>query len=326
MPPLLDAQLVLIAHRHQDGLIRVSNSVAAQIGVLWDNLGGLSDDALARFSTTASDLIVRTQRWAIADAQAYIRTYVGQALGSPSLAARAAIDQAQVLAGLRGGVPSVDVYRRPIITARGAIANGKTFEQAMAYARDRAMSAARTDLALARRAGAHAAMQVQPSVVGQRRVPDANACEYCLIASTQRYHRADLQPLHTNCNCDVVPIVGTADPGRIINRETYKRLKAGGAMDRQTESAAGLKLRKQARESRERATTARGELEGETDPARRRRIEARATEWDTKATSYDKRAAEHSSRRRTEIAVHEHGELGPVLARKGDRFTGPSDI
>jgi hypothetical protein len=88
---------------------------------------------------------------------------------------------------------------------------------------------------LASRAAARDAMVHHSSrIVGYRRVTDGNACRRCLLASTQRYHVGDLLPIHPRCGCTVVPIVGTTDPGHVIDEETLRRLNDGdleGARD-----------------------------------------------------------------------------------------------
>lgn len=35
-------------------------------------------------------------------------------------------------------------------------------------------------------------------------------------------------PIHSHCDCGVAPIVGTDDPGRIVNRDLYRQLRENG--------------------------------------------------------------------------------------------------
>jgi hypothetical protein len=39
------------------------------------------------------------------------------------------------------------------------------------------------------------------------------------VASTQRYHKGDLLPIHPGCDCGEMPLYGTDDPGQIINQQ-----------------------------------------------------------------------------------------------------------
>ena len=42
-------------------------------------------------------------------------------------------------------------------------------------------------------------------------------CALCYVASTQRYNRKDLLPIHPKCDCGEMPIYGTQDPGQVID-------------------------------------------------------------------------------------------------------------
>lgn len=69
-------------------------------------------------------------------------------------------------------------------------------------------------------------MAADKRIVGYRRVLTGfRSCRFCAVASTQRYHKKDLLPLHYACDCVVAAIWGTEDPGWIINRELLNRLQ-----------------------------------------------------------------------------------------------------
>jgi hypothetical protein len=119
---------------------------------------------------------------------------------------------------LRGGVPMNDVYLRPFYRLWAALAADQPLAQAVESAGARLRVLVATDLQLAKTHAARAAMRSE-GVVGYRRVPDAGACDLCLVAATQRYRSKDLMPIHPNCRCDVAPILGSRDPGRVISRQ-----------------------------------------------------------------------------------------------------------
>src|SRR5262245_19344805 len=99
MPSLSpEREVVLLAHRNQDAMVQVSEGLARRIGVLWDQVGGITDEAQARFARAAADLVARTQRWAIADAESYIRTYVWRATRDRASVAAPRIDIDAVMA------------------------------------------------------------------------------------------------------------------------------------------------------------------------------------------------------------------------------------
>ena len=60
-------------------------------------------------------------------------------------------------------------------------------------------------------------------IVGYRRVlgPGEN-CGLCIVASTQRYHRDDLMPIHSSCGCGIEPLIGTRTPPRVLDRDLLK--------------------------------------------------------------------------------------------------------
>jgi hypothetical protein len=221
--PLSDAQLGVVARRYQDLLARLSARTADQVGVLWDRAGGIDDAAQAQFARRAADLVAASQRQAAMLADAYIRTY---ALGLDGTVVGAAVDLAAAV-GQRG-VDPLEVYSRPTITARKALADGREFADALQAARLRAASTADMDVKLAARAAARDAM-VAAGYTRYRRVPDATACTFCLTASTQAYRTVDLMPLHARCGCAVAPL--PADAPLVIDRDLLDRLKASSGRD-----------------------------------------------------------------------------------------------
>lgn len=254
-----DAALRLLEDRYQATANALAARTSEQVATLWANLGGVNDTAMARFSAAAAQVVEASKRQAVALADGYVRTYI--ALAESSGVPASTIDVAAIAAEARAGVSALDVYRRPVVTARAALANGRSFADALRLARVRATSAANTDVHLASRAGADASMRAN-GVEHYRRVPDATACTFCLVASTQRYRTGQLMPLHAHCGCSVAPLVGTRD--RVVDQALLGRLKA--ASDR-------------------------------------------PDYWNDR-----------------KIAVHHHGELGPVLTRAGDHFTGPAGL
>jgi hypothetical protein len=180
---------------------------------------------------------------------------------------------------IRGGASLAEVYERPIVTARRVLAEGRTWAEAMRIGRQRAVATAETDVVLANRTALTEMSDRRDWIAGWRRVLTGSSCVFCATASTQRYKRADLAPLHGRCDCTIAPIAGDVDPGRVINRDLLFELKARGPdYWRQ-----------------------RGFVDADGNPI-------------DPTTAPDL------------VAVHHHGEMGQVLTRAGDDFTGPSDL
>lgn len=212
--------IALLAERYQQIIIDLGARNSSTVGTLWDRLGGIDATALEQFAAQAAEVVGVTQLQAATIAAAYIDSVIGLAGGQRPTRI---VDVARAAMMARNGTTLIDVYSRPTITARAQIADGKDFAQALRIARDRAVSAADTDVKLAARSSARDAM-VSAGVKHYKRVPDAHACVFCLTASTQRYSTAELMPLHPRCGCSVMPLIGEST--HIIDSDLLARLKA----------------------------------------------------------------------------------------------------
>lgn len=124
------------------------------------------------------------------------------------------IDQDEIR-GARGVDPRV-VYRRPAVDVYTALAAGKPLPQAAAEGRLRLTQLIGGDMQLAKVHASRQSMRGYPEE-GQfyRRVLTGREnCALCVVASTQRYFRGDLLPIHPGCDCDVQPL----PPGLTVNQ------------------------------------------------------------------------------------------------------------
>lgn len=174
---------------------------------------------------------------------------------------------------LRNGAEAAVVYRRPFVDVYTALAQGKDVTQAIEAGAIRLSSLVSTDMQLSRRNAGLAARSRNDRIVGfARTLTGAENCALCYVASTQRYHKGDLLPIHPGCDCGEMPIYGNQDPGQVIDE---LRLNA-------THQAVEERF-------------------GFSDPG------ARAIDY-------------------RDIAIREHGELGPMLTVADQNFTGPNDF
>lgn len=124
------------------------------------------------------------------------------------------VDQDEIR-GARGVDPRV-VYRRPAVDVYTALAAGKPLPQAAAEGRLRLTQLIGGDMQLAKVHASRQSMRGYPEE-GQfyRRVLTGREnCALCVVASTQRYFRGDLLPIHPGCDCDVQPL----PPGLTVNQ------------------------------------------------------------------------------------------------------------
>lgn len=287
--------LVALARAHRDRTARLADGTAETVGRLWDRYRPIGDDDLAAWQRATLPIVIGAQRAAARGAVGYLTAY-SRLAGVPTPPPD--IDLDELIAGLRNGTPADEVYSRPTITARRALSEGHDLSDALRTGRLRLVPTAHTDVMLADRAAASETIQQFPHVVGYRRMVNPGACRFCLLAGTQRYHVRDLAPLHANCKCNgTVPIIGTEDPGHILDKDLHKRLKDAGVVEEET-------LRRQIK-----AAKAAGDTTRET-ALRAQRDQVRARIDRDPALRY-----------RREVKVREHGELGPTLTDATQHFT-----
>ncbi|MCM2391702.1 hypothetical protein [Streptomyces albipurpureus] len=131
-----------------------------------------------------------------------------------------------------------EVYRRPFKEVWNALSKGESLDVATTRGAHRLDTITATDLQLAR---THTVREVAADQDGVtytvRELFGEYDCALCMIASTQRYHKRDLQPIHPGCNCIVKTVSADYDPGQIIDEAKLERIhelvqEATGQSDR----------------------------------------------------------------------------------------------
>lgn len=265
-----------IIARYQTVYGQLRTGTAARVAAAWSRLGGPSDNNIDAFLTVVLPVVQGAEVATVRLVAGYMAAMLREATGT---AAELALDTSQVTGKALRGVEPAEVYTRPIITMRSALAAGRDYKDALRIAGERASDTAETDVLLSQRAATDEIVQREPRIVGYRRVLTGRSCAFCATASTQRYHSEDLMPIHNRCDCGVAPIIGDRDTGQVINRGLLKDLKAA------SKGRGGSYA-----DARHFTVNEDGELEF------------------------------------PKVAVHEHGELGPVLTDSADHFTGPQGL
>jgi hypothetical protein len=169
---------------------------------------------------------------------------------------------------LRNGVTDDMIWSRPFKSMWTSLSKGNDISDALDAGARRAVDLARTDVQLARRGAGLQARSSNDRIVGYlRTLSGAENCALCYVASTQRYKKKDLLPIHPGCDCGEMPIYGKDDPGQIIDDI---------------------------------------------------RLEATHDAVETRFGVQDRGGREPDYRK---IKIQDHGELGPVLTVKGEKFT-----
>lgn len=273
MPGLSDAALVALIDRHQDLTDGVRRRVLEYVGTQWDRLRSWREADIEAFVAAILPIVTGGQLQVANLTAAYLATLERAATGAP--ANPVGVSRSMVT-DLRG-VAAAEVYRRAGPAVWTALSQDKPLAVAARMGRERALVMVETDLQLAETRTAQVAVAGSTRTVGYRRkLTGRESCGVCAVASTQRYRKAELLPIHARCDCKVVPIYGDRDPGRVLNRDVLDSLK--------------------------------GEL------------------TERFGTAYSDRNDKGVTSLKSLVVTHQNGELGPVLARRGDHFTGPSDL
>lgn len=303
-PPLVE--------RHIAAQARIRKILEEAVALRWENLRRHDEANVQEWLSQVLPQVEAAQRQSVALMDAYLAAQMGR----PALG----IDPEPLMgANVRNGTSPEEVYRRPFVTFWSALGD-HTFDEALQFGLDRATSTAGMDAQLSMRGAASAIGERDTAIQGFERVPDGDACELCLIASTQRYHVEDLMPIHNNCGCSVQALDGAAAASGVINRDLYRELKARGAMDKITAQRRSGRYRQRATANREKADGWAKQLETETDSARRARLEERADRYRSRADQQEAKANAVDAGE-VNAKVVEHGELGPVLVNADHTFT-----
>lgn len=223
VPPLLPvlpsgvSATALAAGQYMTLTAAVKARVRAYLAAHWSQLTSWRDADADAFVRTVVPIVKAGQQQVSMLTDAYLGQMYEHMTGEP--APHAANPLSDVTgAALRDGAQPEDIYQRPFQTVWWKLSQGESLSDAVKAGADRLDVTGQTDMQLAATHTARAVMRRQPHVVGYRRVlTNPEACGLCILASTQRYHRADLMPIHPRCDCAVAPIIGDNDPGRTIN-------------------------------------------------------------------------------------------------------------
>jgi len=265
-------------------LVRGAGSLA---GNVFRQLGSWRDDDINRYISIVGPQVNGLKQQA-ANLQAAYYQEVAKANGeSFTPAATRSSDLTDEV--LRNGPSTQEVYRRPFVELYTALSANALFTDAIKRGAARASSIAETDVQLASRQAGLKQRQGNNNIVGYRRVlTGSENCALCAIASTQRYTRNNLKPIHPGCDCGEEPIYGDFDPGQVIDQ---------GSLDSIHEA-----LQTQL---------------GVSDAQARDAAIGKFVQYDDNVRLADF----------TEIiTTREHGEYGPTLTWRDQAFTGPNDI
>jgi len=214
-----------LSDRHASQRSSLIGKLFSSVLQIWSGVGNYHDDDQVGSAAAASAYrVMQAQK----QARRLTRSYQ-----TSVLTAMDALDRfpAEVDYYPRSGTTALDVYARPASQAVFAYSKGGTVEDARQAVRDRLELLLHEDIMLAERDEEQRIYEAVPRVVGYRRVihperSENGTCGLCAVAATQRYRTDELRPLHDGCECGSLPIVGTKDPGQVLNDEDLEQLYA----------------------------------------------------------------------------------------------------
>lgn len=196
-------------------LIRNTGRVA---GGLFSTLGSWRDDDVLRYVAQLNPVLGGAKQQASRATVAFyenIAKLTGQPFNRPVIAASDLATKT-----LRNNITSETLFRRPFVDMRRALSSGAEMTTAIEAGARRANQLAQTEVQLAKRQVGYRVRQANQNIVGYiRTLTGSENCALCYVASTQRYHKGDLLPIHPGCDCGEMPLYGTDDPGQVINQQ-----------------------------------------------------------------------------------------------------------
>lgn len=198
--PTIPPEVVTAGYAAQQQATR--STVVGYLNALWARLTSWRTPDAEQFAAQAAPIVAGGQQRTAALTAAYLQHLVtagGGTLGALDLAGMTDAD-------LRG-VPAVEVYQRPFKQIWWDLSQGKPLDQAVTAAGARLQDLAATDLQLAKTHTSQRILSGAGKVTGYRRVLNGDySCAFCVLVSSRTYHKAELLPIHPNCDCSVAPL------------------------------------------------------------------------------------------------------------------------
>lgn len=181
---------------HQKATAQVRGSVLRFANMYWAAMGSYRD---ADIDKLIAAIVPRVHAGQIRTAE-LTSAYIASVATEQALA----VDVAVVTGGR--GVAASEVYRRPGKTVYKELALGASVPDAIKAGSNRLASLVGMDLQMAKVRQAKISLGGTGFTSYRRVLTGKENCTLCVVASTQRYHRGDLLPIHPGCDCGIDPI------------------------------------------------------------------------------------------------------------------------
>lgn len=307
MPQQSEAQIAATIAAAQQASQQLRSKLLAYIAALWASLGSWRDTDVPKFVNQVIPAVVGAQQRMAAITAASLAAQRQYALGGRFTPP--AIDVRRLTGAAVRAVDPVEEYTRPFREVWGKLDTlphqPGAIEQAVSDGLKRAQGLAATDLQLAKRAAASEDSQHDDRLIGYRRVLEGTfSCALCIVASTLLYkprtvreRGGALYPIHPGCDCGLA---------KVYNAAEVERSASGFTVDSQVRLGDGRVV----------SLADLAEAHG--------RIQETFGRADAGARTFGVVGSKgREIAYRDVIVAHDHGELGRVLAVRGQHFEGP---
>jgi hypothetical protein len=233
-------QLLLLQRLRSSNIVltqRVRDAVEEFVLARWDGMESWHDSDMVRFQNEILPVVLSAERRVADLTNSYLTQARNAAEGGAERAAT--VDYAAVTGDALRGVDPDEVYMRPQMVLNYELSRGATVKQAVTAGGVRLKALVQTDIQLAR---THTVAKQGKRPFYRRVLTGSENCALCVIASTQRYRKGSLLPIHGHCDCGVEELFNA--PGQVIDRPTLESLHAAiesefGGTDRGARDIAG---------------------------------------------------------------------------------------
>ncbi len=196
---------------------RLQEIAATAAAAAWLGLGSYDEEDVPRFLARVVPVILAAQRQSVVLTVAFLARAIGrrpaavdvtQLVGAAIRTATPEVIAASQRGGLAlasdaTGVPPEVVYRRPFVAVWSDLSKGTPWADAVNAGRERVEATAAFDAQNAMRHTLRAVGEADDLILGYRRVPDSDACDFCKLIAGRRYLTSDLMEVHPRCQCGV---------------------------------------------------------------------------------------------------------------------------
>lgn len=190
-------------------------SIVQQLFAVWYGLADYSGKAVDEWLDTVLPMINAAEETSSSATATYLELQMELA-GIDDF--RAVPDFALTTGKILRGVDPSEVYSRPMEEVWTQLSHGVSFDEAVNRGANRLRQLVETDVQLSHTHTSRTLLSDRKDVVGFRRVPTGDyTCALCLIASTQRYRKFDLMPIHPGCDCRVAPIISDQPVDQVVD-------------------------------------------------------------------------------------------------------------